>query len=212
MRAFSHTVSVLLHPALIPTLTIFLMVRLDPLHAQMIPMEDLWNVLLAVAITSGILPVLSVFILWRAELIDSVRLEKRKDRYLPYIITLFYLIATYILLLEPGLPSLIYAALLGGIVAFFGLALMTLLWRVSVHLSAFAGLVGAVCGLFVHAQFPLQDLLVMMILLGGILASARLQLGAHTLPEVALGSVWGFFCSFFFVSRNLYLDASILPW
>jgi hypothetical protein len=212
MRTFAHIVSIVLHPAIIPTLTVFLMVRLDPLHAQMIPMEDLWNILLAVAIMTGILPVLSVFILSRSELIDSIHLDKRKDRFLPYIITLFYLLATYIILLEPGLPSLIYAALFGGIVAFCGLALMTLLWRVSVHLCAYAGLVGAVCGLFVHVKFPLQDLLVLMVLLGGLLASSRLRLGAHTLPEVALGSVWGFFCSFFFVSRNLYMDASMLPW
>ncbi len=210
MRVFAHIFSIILHPAIIPTLTVFFMVRLDPLHSQMIPEGDLWRILIALAILTGVLPLLSVFILHRAGLIESLDLNRRKDRPYPYIITLFYLIITYIMLLGPGLPSLIYAALMGGIVAFFGLALMTLLWKVSAHLCAYAGMVGAISGLFVHTRFPLQDFLVAMVLIGGLLASARLKLGAHSLSELALGTAWGFFCSFFFVSRNLYLDGSLL--
>lgn len=212
MRALAHIISFLLHPALIPTLTIFFMVWLDPLHAELIPWKDLWNLLLAVLITTGILPTLSIFILYRAELIQSVYLERRKDRFLPFIITLIYLIATYIILLKPDLPSLIYAAFFGGIVAFTGLAIMNIWWRVSVHLCAYSGFVGAILGLFSHNHFPVLDFLALLILLGGILASARIRLEAHTLSELALGTVWGFLCSFFFVTRHLYLEQGSFSW
>jgi hypothetical protein len=210
MRILAYSLSVLLHPILIPVLTILILVEVDPLLSELLASKALWQVLLAVAITTAILPALSVYILYKAELIESMELKTRRERILPFTMTLFYLIATYVLLLDAPLPTMIYSAMLGGIVAFAGLTIMTWFWRISAHLCAYASLVGALSGLYSHSPFPFQDLLVMLILLGGALASARLYLEAHSLTELAMGAAWGFCASFFFVSRNIYVSESFL--
>lgn len=206
MRFLAYSISVLLHPILMPVLTVFLIVRMDPLISELVANEALWQILLAMAITTAILPALSVYILYKAQLIESIELKKREERPLPFIMTLFYLMATYILLLDAPLPGLLYSALLGGIVAFAGLTVLTSFWRVSAHLCAYASLVGALLGLFSQSPFPFQNLFVLLILLGGALASARLYLEAHTLTELSMGTIWGLGCTFLFVSQNLYLS------
>lgn len=204
MRSLAYTISYILHPALIPVLTLLLVVQSDPILQQLLPSHALWRILLAVGITTGILPALSVLILSRTELIESVELKKRKERIVPFIMTLFYLLATYILLMNASLPSLLYSTLLGGIVAFTGLTLMTFFGRVSAHLCAYGSLVGALTGLFAHSPFPFTDLLILLVLVGGALASARFYLGAHSLQELAIGSIWGFAATFFFVSQDIH--------
>ncbi len=210
MRSLAYAISFLLHPVLIPVLTLLLLVKTDPILTQLLPSGALWRILLAVGITTGVLPALSVLILSKADLVESIELKKREERIVPFLMTLFYLIATYILLMKASLPSLIYSAFLGGIVAFAGLTLLTFFWRVSAHLCAYGSMIGALTGLFAHSPFPFTDLLILMVLVGGTLASARLYLGAHSLWELAVGAIWGFAATFFFVSRNIhYLDHSL---
>lgn len=210
MRSLSYAISFILHPVLIPVLTLLLVVQADPILTQILPGRALWRILLAVGITTGVLPALSVLILSKAELITSIELKERKERIIPFIMTLFYLTATYVLLMKASLPSLIYSTLLGGIVAFAGLTIMTFFWRVSAHLCAYGSLVGSLTGLFAHSPFPFKDLLILLVLVGGALASARFYLGAHSLRELAVGSVWGFLATFYFVSQNIhYVDHSL---
>lgn len=210
MRFLAYSLSVLLHPVLIPTLTVFLLVRVDPVFSGLINENALWKMLMAIAITTGVLPALSVYILSKAELVESIELKERRERIVPFIMSLFYLMATYIFLMKAPLPGLIYSAMLGIIAAFAGLTIMSFFWRISVHLCAYGSMVGALSGLFAHDPFPFKELLVLLVLLGGILASARIYLGAHSLSELAAGAAWGFFCSFFFVSEKLFIPPSLL--
>lgn len=204
MKVLAYSFSVILHPVIIPLLTLFLLIQLDPFLTELIPPRGQWRILLAVGITTGLLPALSVFILSKAELVESVELKGRKERILPFIMTLFYFIATYILLMKTSLPSIIYSALLGGIVALSGMILLTLFKRVSAHLCAYGTLMGTLAGLYIRSPFPFLELAILMVLLGGLLASSRVVLGAHSLSELLIGVLWGFTACFVFVSLDIH--------
>lgn len=204
MRFAAYTISILFHPVLVPLFTLLLFFQLDPFLLDLIPSEARWRIILAVGITTGLLPALSVFLLYRAGLVNSLELKERKERLLPLTMTLFYFIATYFLLMKAMLPGIIYSAILAATVAIAGLILISLFQKVSVHLCGFGSLIGSLLGLYSRSPFPFVDLLILFVLLGGILAASRAYLEAHKLHELLVGLLWGFLVAFYFVSRDIY--------
>jgi hypothetical protein len=192
-----------MHPLLMPTIVFFVIFNYAPALVRPINQMVLNLLLGAIFITTFLLPLLSVGILRVSNSIPDLYLEKREDRIVPFIfITIFYGITTFMLLPKFKMNEIVLVVMSGISGLVFLITVITFFYKISVHSAGISGAVGFIMAL--NFRFPQASLLyplLALILLGGLVMSARLYLNSHTPKEIFAGSVLGFlgsFCLIFF--------------
>ena len=147
--------------------------------------------------------------MYQNKIISSLKLENRLERFTPIGITATYYIMNYILL-RVWIPDHIIISFIFPYA--FGLALtisvaffLNYYTKISLHMLGYFGIVGAIMGYFQNQLDYNLFFLIFLILVGGLIGSARLHLKAHTLKEVILGIVIGFGIEFVCMKFELYL-------
>jgi membrane-associated phospholipid phosphatase len=72
------------------------------------------------------------------------------------------------------------------------LLLVSLKWKISAHLAAIGGLTGGFFGLSFRLQENPVHILIFLILVSGVLGTARLVLGKHNKAQIYAGFLLGF--------------------
>lgn len=149
-------------------------------------------------VTTFVVPLLSMSTLKLTGIISSFLLEKRKERLLPFLFTVFfYGITVYMFTYRIGQIDVI--TLLLGIITVIILvvALLTIKIKVSAHSAGMGGGIGVLWA--IKLTYP--DMMLLWPLLGTILITggvmtARMYLNTHRPTEVYLGGAIGFVLSF----------------
>lgn len=191
MRKAAHVLSVVLHPVWMPTLALVVAFAIDPHLTFAFSPQGQWIIIGMVFIMTALFPVSSMFMLWRNGQVGELTMPRRSERILPCALTLVYFcMAYYLLRRTPNSPATL-AFFSGIILALVANLLITLRWKVSLHMTGIGGLVGVVLGLvWVHGATP--RLLPLLFLLAGALGSARLLVSDHTPAQVYTGALVGF--------------------
>lgn len=196
MRGAARTLSFLLHPVLMPPLTLALAFRLDPHISFFLPPPVRWYTLGMVAVMATLFPLAATLLLWRGGAVSDLTMPLRRERILPLLMALLHqCMALYLLYRGPNHPATL-ALFTGVVLATLASLLATLRWRISLHMVGIGGLLGALSGLqALHGTFlPLE--LAAVILLTGAMGSARMLTGGHSAAQVAAGTATGFLCTF----------------
>jgi membrane-associated phospholipid phosphatase len=146
-------------------------------------------------------PSLLIYFLFRSGYIRDLHLDDRADRRLPYLLTGFvysfltFLFAFRMQLISEVAPEI--AIILGSItISILLVGVISLFWKISAHSVGIGGTIGALAGIiFKFSETDLLYTLAGMIILAGVIASARLHLNAHTLSQVSAGLVLGLLVS-----------------
>ncbi|MCY7353040.1 MAG: hypothetical protein LH606_20685 [Cytophagaceae bacterium] len=207
----ARVLSVVLHPLLMPTLlfaTVFYQapsvirnlsyfnesasVDVGPIRITIVA-GLLWLLFLY----TFLVPVLVIYWLHRLGFVQSLTLETRRDRNLPYLVTAgIYSSLTFFFVYR--LPQLPEVALLLGSVAFSValVAAITIFWKISAHAVGIGGVLGALTGLLLRfGETGLFWPLLGTIVLTGLVLSARLHLNAHTPEQMGGGLLLGIIVS-----------------
>ncbi|UHG92978.1 phosphatase PAP2 family protein [Spirosoma oryzicola] len=155
------------------------------------------SLLVLIFIGTFAVPALLIYYLFRSGYVRTLQLDTLSDRRLPYFLTAFvytgvtFLFAFRMQLLSSIAPGI--AILLGSItVSILLVGLISLYWQISAHSVGISGVVGAIAGIIVKSsQTDLVLVLLILIMLAGMIASARLQLNAHTPDQVGAGFALG---------------------
>ena len=191
-RLLSH----LLHPLLMPLLTLWVMLRVDPHVGYFLPPSGRMLLLGMVAIMTFVFPVMSVLLLRRAGLITDLQLPRREERIVPYLMTLLYTGMALYLLFRTPLHPIAYALFIGILCAMTISAITTFWWKISAHMVGIGGLVGALFALWYVHGLDLFLPIVLAILLAGALGTARLLTSDHTHAQIHVGWLVGLGCTF----------------
>lgn len=207
----ARALSVALHPLLMPTLlfaTIFYRapavirnlsyfnesasVDVGPLRITIVA-GLLWLVFLY----TFLVPVLVIYWLYRLGFVQSLTLETRRDRHLPYLITagIYSSLTFFFVYRLPQLPEV--ALMLGSVAVSVALvAAITIFWKISAHTVGMGGVLGALLGLLLRfGDAGLFGPFLVSIVLAGLLLSARLHLNAHTPEQISGGLLLGIIVS-----------------
>lgn len=179
----------MLHPIVIPTIGVLLFLIITPIE---IKKERQYLLISIVFFSTYIVPLISLIFLKALGFIDSFQVASIKERKIPLFIMLFIFY-----LLGKNLINISDFKELG--ILFFGtnisLAIIYLLFAVKVKSSLHIMSLSSALGFFLIygniysiSTIPIS---IVIILLTGLLASARLQLKAHNTKEVYLGFVIG---------------------
>lgn len=187
---FYRAISYIFHPILFATIASFLFFIVIPRH---IADENERIVLAIIFTTTYIIPVLLVFFLKRFGLIEDYHLKSIGERKFPvlFMALLFFLLGK--LLLDPGFVDLLAYSFFGcGIGLIMVYLLFPLKIKASLHTLGIAGLIAFACILSYQFELNLLILISSLFILFGIIAVARLKVGAHESLEVYIGFLIGF--------------------
>lgn len=194
MQYFSRIVSSLFTPLLTPTYGVFLALWTSILCYR--SLETRIAVLLMIFIITCVLPFVFISILFRLKLIENRELDNRKDRTIPYIAAILSYVATTFYLVYVHAPIWLVAFMAGATLTVVVTMIVNLWWKISAHSAGFGGIIALL--LFMQTDgvqaFNLIWITCAVILLAGLVGSARLYLERHTLGQVAVGFLNGYFC------------------
>lgn len=147
-----------------------------------------------------IVPSIVVIILKKMGMVRDLGLNSQKERLIPYMICIACLVGTALFMNYKEAPLWLVTFYCGGAVAGLVEAVINRWWKISVHAAGMAGLVAMLLHLLVY-DYSLPGTftwLLITIALAGMLGSARVWLGRHTLGQVLAGYAVGF-CAVYFI-------------
>ena len=182
-------VSILFHPVFVPTITVFLVVKI---YSNIIILENQAGIILiGTCVFSLILPLLSVFILLLTKKIDSLEMPKKEERFLPILFGSIWMILGFYFMKEIfSYAPIMKSIYLGAIYVMLIALLITKKWKISLHMLA----IGGATGVFIMLEFLFGQnlmLLLITILISGMLGYSRLSLKAHSLNQIYAGFIVG---------------------
>lgn len=191
-RLFTGIVSVLFHPVFVPLYAIAFLVYLHPSAFTGFSEEARLRVLLVVAFNAVFFPLLSVILLKSLGFISSIQLREQKDRIIPFISAGIFFFWTYTVFKEQaGFPALIRIFLLGIFLASSLGLLINIFIKVSLHAIGMGGWVGFFLIIALEGSMLMTWPLAVVLLITGLVMSARLMAKAHDGVELAAGFVAG---------------------
>ncbi len=195
----AKAISILFHPAIYPLVGLFFVLKYLPYHY-----DRKVVVLSMIMVFCGtyLIPVVVSVLLYRFKVIGSLMMEKAEDRKWPYAVGALCFYFTASLVNSAGLAKEAYLFLLGSAsTILLHLPLLRYL-KPSAHMAGFGGFLGLLLAVSAKYALNLLPFIAAFLVLGGLIASARLALKAHTGKELLLGFLSGLvliFCSVYFL-------------
>lgn len=200
--------SVVFHPLILTTYLFALLFLLAPdlVGVSAFELPALGSLLLLLWLNTFIAPALMMFYFKKMGMITSLHVEDAAERRIPYLAcVIIYGLATYLFgwELEPisELAPQISVILASVTFSLALIAMVSYFWKISAHATGIGGAIGMLSGLMIRFdEGALLMPLLLTILIGGWLMSARLQLNAHTPSQIFAGV----FCGVFVGSATVY--------
>ncbi len=141
-----------------------------------------------------ILPMCLVYLLKWIGLVDDIGLNGRKERLIPYLISIAVLAGSGYWCQRIGLPLWVAGFYYGGAIAGTVNLIVNFWWKISAHAAAMAGVLALLVHLYAQGEGygPVETWLIIWIILTGLLGASRIWLGRHTPMQVLCGTIVGF--------------------
>ena len=188
MKKVAPVISILFHPLIMPSLGLLLLLNSGTYISLLDPAAKR-AILFVMALGTLLFPLMMIPILYYRKLMTSLHDSSREERLISQIIILILYIITFVYFVRLPLSRVIHGYVL-GVVLTFGLVIVLNFWfKISLHTTALGGIVGLILALILLYETPLQGVLMLAILAGGITGSSRLVLG----NEQSAGVYSGYF-------------------
>lgn len=188
----SHLISWLMVPMLMPVYGILLIFGLSILN-----FTSAGTRLVFASIIFGVnvaIPAIIIVVLKRIGVVQDLGLNGRKERLIPYIVSIAALCVTAWFLADKQAPAWAWLFYIGGAIGGVINLIVNCWWKISAHAAGVAGIVALLVRIG-RDGIPQGDLmlwLLIWILLAGLTGSARLYLRRHTFWQVMAGYAVGF--------------------
>ncbi len=195
----AHIFSVLFHPVFVNLLGIYLLFSLFPSVYFSLPAKARWFYILFIYSCTHLIPLIMSLVLKQIGKISSLHMHEKKERNLPFAITLFmYGFCYYNFSNYPIPQKLINYLIASGFLMLFILSI-NFFHKISIHAAS----IGATIGLVLLASFEsfidLRILLAGLFVVAGLVISSRLHLNAHNHKELYSGFFIGLFTMVIFL-------------
>jgi len=188
---FAKLLTIIFHPLFVPFYMLMILLNVNVLFAILMPIKAKLILSGLVFLTTILLPLLIVFLLYKLKLIKSFYLESREERIYPLLtLALFYYLTYYILKSFP--ISFIFSYYMLGSTFLTILALIISFYRkISLHMIGIGGMLGLLVGLSLDLGLDMTWFIVAAIILGGFLGFARIQSNSHKPSDIYSGFLVG---------------------
>jgi hypothetical protein len=192
----AQIVSLIFHPLLLTTYLVMAIGWWMP-ALLLVRVEHLMTFTGLIFGITFILPALNLYLFRQYGMISSWKMESRKERVLPFVfISIVYVLITCLFIYKVHLSVNFTKLLLIVTSLVVAATAATFFFKISVHSLAWWGMVGIILPLNRATGGELVWQTAGLIVIAGVVMSARLKLNAHTLGEVMTGALLGFGVSF----------------
>ncbi|MEM0992293.1 MAG: hypothetical protein AAF847_14720 [Bacteroidota bacterium] len=211
-RYFAYLLSVVFHPLLIVSYMLTFLLLMNPYLFGVSNITEQFSLIVILMFSTFFMPVLMVGMLKKLDLVQSLELQDRQERIIPYILTgFFYIVMSAFFMYHPDMPNAFTSFVLGTTIALFAAFFVNLFSKISAHAVGMGGLVAMVVisiWQFSHGIISLNIsdfatiqinsilLLTFVVLAAGLVGSARLKLEAHVPQDLYGGYLIGFASQF----------------
>jgi hypothetical protein len=194
-RALAQVVSYFFHPLFVPIMVVWLILYQHPINYLLTDDPIRLRLMAMTFINTVFLPGFVIFLLWRLKFIPNMYLESRKDRIIPLnVVIIFYFWAFYVGRNLEAIPMAMQQWLLGVFLASCAAMFCNIFFKISLHtISAGGAVLFFVLRMTVDPYWPMWWL-APVVLLAGLVGTARLLRSAHEPGEVYGGYLAGALC------------------
>jgi len=143
-----------------------------------------------------LIPLLCLPLLKWLGLIEGYRLVQKQDRVFPVLVTIVGAFIVFYFSRNLPYSNIVRQFYLIMVIMLSGFMIVTIRWKISMHMTAIGGLCGFLLVWGMNYQGDVRNAFILFLLLSGILATSRLYLKKHTPLQVYLGFLFGLFFVF----------------
>ena len=188
----AKVVSILFHPIFVGLYGVLILFSLNSYLAHQLPVNAKLLFALLIFVLTCCLPMLFLLMLRSSGYISSYIIEDKKQRTVPYFVTLIFYLSTYFMLTKNDFPTVLSAFVFSASLVLLATLLINFIWKISAHMMAMGALVASVYAMGLRFDVNILFFLALSVLIAGVVGFARLALKAHTPTQVYIGFVLGF--------------------
>lgn len=168
-------------------------------YMSLLPLAYKLPMLLTVYISTILMPSLLIHLYRRFQGWTSKELGRKERRIVPYLISILCYFGCFFLMEYRNTPRVISIILVAALVIQMVCALINVWWKISTHTAAIGGVAGGLVVYSIVFSFNPIWWLEFVILLAGMVGTARMILRQHTLAQVVAGFLVGVVCALFII-------------
>ena len=168
-------------------------------YMSLLPLAYNLPMLLRVYISTILMPSLLIHLYRKFQGWTSKELGRKERRVVPYLISILCYFGCFFLMEYRNTPRVISIILVAALVIQMVCALINVWWKISTHTAAIGGVAGGLVVYSIAFSFNPIWWLAFVILLAGMVGTARMILRQHTLAQVVTGFLVGVVCALFII-------------
>lgn len=198
LKYIAKAVSGIFTPLMSGTYAVILAMLLSYLAYS--PLKAKLVVMLVTFLGTCIVPVIAIFVLWKIGVVKEPALNSRRDRMIPYMVTIAGYLAVAVYTHVVNAPLWLTMTLVGAATALIVDTVINVWWKISGHMTGMGGLCAVIFFLMLSGLgFDTLDWeFLLAIGLAGVVGTSRLLLSRHSLWQVVAGFGVGFFMTLAF--------------
>lgn len=140
-------------------------------------------------------PTITIFLFRKVNGFSKHELSERKKRYVPILLTIISYVFCLLMMHKLNIPWYMTGIILASLIMLIICIIVNLKWKLSEHMAGMGGIVAGLVAFSALLGYNPVWWLCLFIFIAGILGSARIVLGHHSLGEVLYGFAVGFICA-----------------
>ena len=190
MSIIAKIISYLFHPLIIATWAVALLIWTNPvLFLGSSPKMAF----LLVFINTFCFPAIAILLMKQLGFIESFEMPDNKQRIIPLVAAIIFYVWAYMAVRKQAFPYTYTLFMLGTVISLLISFVVNVFQKLSLHMVGVSGFMMFMMLLIMYSQTDASYLFIGSVLLVGLVATARLYLGAHSFREVNTGFLVGIF-------------------
>lgn len=165
-------------------------------YMSMLPMLYKLPMLITVYVFTVLLPSVLIHTYRHFQGWTSRELGKKERRIVPYLISILCYFGCFFLMEYRNTPRVMSIILVAALAIQMVCAFINIWWKISTHTAAIGGVAGALLAYSIIFGFNPMWWLCIVLILAGMVGSARMILRQHSLSQVVVGFFVGLICAF----------------
>ncbi|CAH8281286.1 hypothetical protein EV196_101366 [Mariniflexile fucanivorans] len=185
MDRILKSISFIFHPLIMPVLGVGFYYFISP---RFTPQEIIYAKLVSLTILTIILPVLIYFLLKTLDKVQSIYLKTTNERILPLLLNCVIILIVLLRILTQSQFAELYFFFIGILISTMSCLILAIFrFKASIHMISISGLFMFFIALSIHFNININDILALMCIITGAIATSRLHLKAHNYKELLMG-------------------------
>ncbi len=199
LRIFFKVVSYVFHPLLMATYgTVLFLWAFPNIEVPALTEGDdiirtPQHLTISIFVNTFIMPAVAILMMKALGFIRSVEMHNKKERIIPFVAAMTFYIWAFLAVKDyfSYMPYIYTVFILGTLISIILSFLITLFYKLSIHMVGISGMLVAVMLMMMNSTKPMLNVFLAVIILNGLIATARLYLKAHTIKEIYVGFMVG---------------------